>query len=192
MLNEKILSYFASFEGHLSETQAEYIIEKLKDFKTDNVLEIGFAGGRHTYTILESFNPKNMVSVDINFDYLNGRHKIEDIKKEFDTCTFVEQNSATCLNEAFFTEHFPDGVDYVLVDGGHSYFDAMNDMKNSFPFVNEGGIMIVDDYESKVCPLVEVDRAVRDFSKETGNTFETVSLEDGKGVAVFYKTGDNG
>ena len=52
--------------------------------------------------------------------------------------------------------------------------------------------MIVDDYESKVCPLVEVDRAVRDFSKETGNTFETVSLEDGKGVAVFYKTGDNG
>ena len=50
MLNEKILS--TSLHSNLSETQAD-IIEKLKDFKTDNVLEIGFAGGRHTYTILE-------------------------------------------------------------------------------------------------------------------------------------------
>ena len=32
----------------------------------------------------------------------------------------------------------------------------MNDMKNSFPFVNEGGIMIVDDYERGL-PLVEVE-----------------------------------
>jgi len=192
MLQKNILDYFASFDGHLSENQAEFIIERLQNYKTDNVLEIGFAGGRHTYTILSSFNPDNMVSLDINFDYLNGRHKIQDIKQEFGGCKFIEENSVLHINPDFFKEHFPNGVDYVLVDGGHTYNDAMNDMKNCFPFINDGGIMIVDDYESKVCPIGSVDSAVRDFSEQSGVDFEKVSLEDGKGMAIFIKSSDKG
>ena len=187
MLDQKILDFWTEEIGHLSEGQGQFIIEKLKKFKTDYVLEIGFAGGRHTYAILESFKPEQMVTVDVDFDYQNGRHKIEEIKKEFDTCTFIEDNSASCLNPEFFNKYFPNGVDYVLVDGGHQYNDAMRDMMNCFSFVNEGGIMIVDDYESKVCPLKSVDMAVRDFSEQSGNTFEAISLEDGKGMAVFVK-----
>ncbi len=185
MLQQNTLDYIASVNGHLSVKQAEFIVERLQNHKTDNVLEIGFAGGRHTYTILSSFNPDNMVSLDINFDNKDARHKIEEIKKEFGNCKFVEGNSVVKINPEFFKEYFPNGVDYVLVDGGHTYNDAMSDMKNCFPFINEGGIMIVDDYESKVCPIQEVDDAVRDFSEESGISFEKVSLEDGKGMAIF-------
>ena len=49
MVDQKILDFWAEEIGHLSEGQAQFIIEKLKNFKTDYVLEIGFAGGRHTY-----------------------------------------------------------------------------------------------------------------------------------------------
>jgi len=52
--------------------------------------------------------------------------------------------------------------------------------------------MIVDDYESKVCPIGSVDSAVRDFSEQSGVDFEKVSLEDGKGMAIFIKSSDKG
>tara|TARA_R100001163_G_scaffold7106_1_gene7567 strand:+ start:469 stop:1032 length:564 start_codon:yes stop_codon:yes gene_type:complete len=187
MINDNILSFWEDKIGHLSEAQAEFILEKLEQCKPSQCLEIGFAGGRHTYCILETFAPEKMVSLDIDFDYQQGRRKIDDIKEKFENCVFVEQDSKTALTQEFMSEHFPEGIDYVFVDGGHQYNDAMSDMSNVFPFLKEGGIMIVDDYQSKVCPLEGVDRAVRDFSEQSGNAFETVSLQDGKGMAVFVK-----
>jgi predicted O-methyltransferase YrrM len=187
MINDNILNFWEDKIGHLSKGQAEFILGKLEKLKPSQCLEIGFAGGRHTYCILEVFAPEKMVSLDINFDYQQGRRKIDEIKEKFENCVFIEQDSKRALTEEFMSEHFPEGIDYVFVDGGHHYNDAISDMRNVFPFLKDGGIMIVDDYQSKVCPLQEVDRAVRDFSAQSGNPFETVSLEDGKGMAVFVK-----
>jgi len=187
MLDSQISNFWEEEIGHLSEQQAEFILDRVKNHPHANCLEIGFAGGRHTYSILKTFNPKRMISLDINFDYQGGRKKINQIKEEFPNSVFIEQDSKTAINKEFIKQYFPEGIDYVFVDGGHHYNDAISDMRNVFPFLKDGGIMIVDDYQSKVCPLQEVDRAVRDFSTQSGNPFETVSLEDGKGMAVFVK-----
>ena len=188
-LNSSIVDFWSKCKtesiGHMSETQAEFIIDKLKENKLNNVLEIGFAGGRHTYAILKTFSVGKWVTVDINYDYQNSRHKIDEIKKEFDNIEFIEGNSKSVLTDDFMKTKFPEGVDYVLVDGGHDYYTALLDMKNVFSHITPGGIMIVDDYKSKMCPIAQVDSAVEDFAKNTQVSFEGAFLEDGKGMAVF-------
>ena len=186
-MKSSITSFWDNRIGHLSVKQGKTILEKLNSRNIENVLEIGFAGGRHTYMILKSFNVKKMISLDINFDYQGGRKKIDQIKKEFKQIEFVEEDSKIALTKSFMKEKFPDGIDYVLVDGGHSYNDAMSDMKNTYRFLNTGGVMIVDDYKSKICPIQDVDNAVMDFAKQQGTDYEEVFIEDGKGMAFFVK-----
>lgn len=182
-----ILNFWDTNIGHMSVKQAEYILKRLKNHNVQNVLEIGFAGGRHTYAILKSFNPKRMISLDINFDYQGGRKKIHQIKKEFEQIEFVERDSKIALTVEFVKNKFPDGLDYVLVDGGHAYNDAISDMKNTYEFINTNGIMIIDDYKSKICPIKDVDNAVVDFARQKNITYEEVFTEDGKGMAIFVK-----
>jgi len=186
-LQPSILKFWDDKIGHMSIKQAEVILEKLKNHNINNVLEIGFAGGRHTYAVLKSCNPQKMVSVDIDFDYQGGRKKVDQIKEEFSQIEFVENDSKIALTEVFIEEKFPDGLDYILVDGGHSYTDAITDMKNTHKFLNKSGIMIVDDYKSKICPIKEVDKAVIDFANSESIDYEEVFTEDGKGMAFFVK-----
>lgn len=191
-LNSNIQDFWSKCKaeriGHMSVMQAEFIIDQLKDIRLNNVLEIGFAGGRHTYAMLKTFDVKKWVTIDINYDYQNSRHKIDEIKKEFDNIEFIEGDSKTVLTNDFMKTKFPEGVDYVLVDGGHDYNTAFLDMQNVFNHIISGGIMIVDDYKSKVCPIAQVDKAVESFSKNTKASFEGAFLEDGKGMAVFKKS----
>lgn len=191
MLDSQILNFWEEEIGHLSEQQAEFILARVKNHPHTSCLEIGFAGGRHTYSILKTFNPKRMISLDINFDYQGGRKKINQIKEEFPNSVFIEQDSKTAINKEFIKQYFPEGIDYALIDGGHQYEDAMFDMTNVYPFINQNGLMIVDDFKSKVCPLDQVDRAVNTFAENQKLSFEAVSLEDGKGMAIFTKNIEN-
>lgn len=184
-LDNSIKEFWQEKLGHMSEDQAEFILSTLKDKSTGNILEIGFAGGRHTYAILKSFDVKKMVTVDIDFDYQNGRRKIDEIRNEFSNIKFVEGDSKKILTEDFINENFPNGLDYVLVDGGHGYGDAFSDMVNVFKHLVKGGLMIVDDYKSKVCPIAAVDQAIEDFARTYKLEYQTVSTKDGKGMAVF-------
>ncbi len=185
-LDSTIEKFWEEKIGHMSKMQAEFIIDTLKEKNNiTNVLEIGFAGGRHTYAILKSFNVGKMVTVDIDFDYQKGRRKVDEIKSEFDNVVFVEGDSRKVLDKDFMNEHFPEGIDYVLVDGGHDYETAFLDMVNVFDYMNKDGIMIVDDYKSKVWACEQVENAVKDFSKQKQVSFTEACLEDGKGMAVF-------
>lgn len=184
---ERIQSFWSPDIGHLSETQRDFVIHELEQINPSSVLEIGFAGGRHTVTVLSCCKPTKMISMDIDFDYQNGRSKVDLINEQFDNIEFLEENSRTALTEEFFESNFPNGLDYILVDGCHSYGGAISDMEKCYPHLNSGGLMVVDDYQSKVCPLPSVDRAIEVFAKVSGLEFETVSLSDGKGMALFRK-----
>lgn len=176
--------------GHLSEMQRDFYIDLFNNLKPKYCLEIGIAGGRHTATMLYSCEPTKAISVDINLDTAKGRTYVDKLKKNFNNFEFFEGDSTRLLNSIFFQTHFPNGVDYVLVDGGHSYNEALADMRNCFPYLNEGGKMIVDDFQSSGpigCHIVEVDKAVKFFASENNLKYETIKLKDGKGMAVFTK-----
>jgi len=189
MIKEKINNMRAP-NGHLSEEQRDWFIELFTKLKPKYCLEIGFAGGRHTATLLNSCNPKKVISIDIDFDYSSGREYIDIIKSKFGNIEFIEQNSSQCLNQSFFQEKFPNGIDYVLVDGGHTYSECESDMNICWEYLNKNGKMIVDDYNSGPpigISIPEVTNAIEDFAKKYQLQFETIKLNDGKGMAVFTK-----
>lgn len=190
ILNE-INNFWSSNIGHLNENQRNKVIELLLDLNPNYILEIGFAGGRHTSTALAAcVNLKKMYSIDIDFDYMNGRHKIDLIKNKFgDKIDFIEGDSNKLLNDDFFNEYFPYGIDYVFVDGCHTYNGAIQDMRLCYPRLNDGGLMIVDDYMSGLpdgCNIPAVTNAVDDFSKENSININRWNL-NGKSFAIFTK-----
>lgn len=177
-------------DGHLSEEQRDYFIDLFTAMKPKYCLEIGFAGGRHTVTMLNSCNPVKVISVDIDFDYNNGREYVEKIKNKFNKIEFIEQDTANIFAPSFFKDKFPNGLDYVLVDGGHTYNECLFDMHSCWDSINKGGIMVVDDYESGPpigCNIPDVTEAVDQFGRSNKIEFLKLKLNDGKGMAVFIK-----
>ncbi len=174
----------------MSEQQRDWMIEFLTKIKPKICLEIGFAGGRHTSTLLHTCNVEKIISIDINFNYHNGRSYCDNFLDKFKNIQFIEGDSKILLTPEFFKNAFPNGLDYVFIDGGHDYATAMSDMQMCFPYLNSGAVMVVDDYCSSGpvgCNIPELDKAVQDFSKVIDTKFETIHLTDGKGMAVFIK-----
>lgn len=187
---EKAINSLWFPDGHLSEMQKYFYIDLFQKNQPKTCLEIGFAGGRHTVTMMYSCSPSTIVSIDINFNYHNGNIFKEKIKDKFKNIIFIEGNSNKLLDKDFFNKYFPNNIDYVLIDGGHSYEEAITDMENCYPYLTENGIMVVDDYESSGpigCNIQSVDNAVKDFAKKNSINYETIKLSDGKGMAIFKK-----
>ena len=188
---ETIEKYWWS-EGHFNFDQRDYFIETLGKLNPKSVLEIGFASGRSCITALVATQPRRMVSLDIDLDYMGARKHAQLLEKDFPNLKIIEGNSATVLNGQFFNSYFADGVDFAFVDGGHSYQDAKTDCDNVYPHLNQGGMMVVDDYMSgppNGCELLSVTTAVNDFAKENNLSFEIWNVK-GKGVAIFTTNND--
>ena len=185
---DKIKKYWWH-DGHFNENQRDLFIEILYRVKPKNILEIGFASGRSCCTALIAANPEKMISVDINLDYMGARENANLLMSDFKNLEIIEGDSKQILNKDFLEKEFPGGLDFVFVDGGHSYEDAFKDMANTYGFINSGGVMIVDDFKSGPpdgCSILDVDKAVEDYSKEFNAEYQ-VWYNSGKGFAIFEK-----
>lgn len=187
-IQEKISKWWWN-DGHLNENQRDFLISILSDLKPKFVLEIGFASGRSCCTTLITANPTKMISIDLNLDYMGARGHAEAMQNEFKNLKIIEGNSLHLLNDDFFSSEFPNGLDYIFVDGGHEYNEAYSDIENSFKFLSDGGIMIIDDYYSGLpdgCTLVGVNYAVNDFANKNNLEIEKWNM-NGKGFAILKK-----
>lgn len=176
-------------EGHLNESQRDFLIDLLTQHKPQFCIETGFATGRSSVTTLIAAQPKKLVSIDVNLDYMGARSHAESLIKEFTNFNVIENDSSQVLNESFFNDQFPEGIDYAFVDGSHTYSGAISDMRSIFKYLKSGAIMVVDDYRSGPpdgCSIPDVNRAVDDFSVESSTSIEPW-YSNGKGFAIFRK-----
>ena len=67
-------------------------------------------------------------------------------------------------NSNYVLEGISDKFDYVFLDGGHRYETVKNDLKNLTPVINNGGIILCDDYDLSYAPGVK--KAIDDFIVE--------------------------
>ncbi len=138
--------------GRLNRTQANALMRICATLKPQYVLETGFATGRSAASILygSSGSILKMLSVDIDLDWTGkyGPEMVRTIESHFPSFRFVPGASEKILNEGFFSDEFPKGIDLAFIDGGHEYKTCAFDLLASAAHLTPRGRIVVDDYFS--------------------------------------------
>ena len=180
--------------GHFNNHQADKFRELLAATKPRYALEIGFCTGRSAACVLHHATPRlrKLVSIDIDLDYKpQGRLMAEQLQQSFPQLRVIEGNSRKVLTEEFFSENFPKGVDFALVDGDHTYQGCTADLMAVSRHLRDGGVIVIDDYGSGPphgVHIEAVDRSVNDFISNSGQVFSMEKWNNfGKGFCILRK-----
>src|SRR3990167_4741301 len=112
------------------------VSSRLKDF---TALEIGAAWGLSTLAILEA-GAKHLTSVDPN-QACEGQSEAE---------TNGYKNYVwNCVRSDRFWNENSTKFDLIYIDGSHLYDDVRNDLYKAWEFLNEGGLLLADDWDHK-------------------------------------------
>ncbi len=173
--------------GHFNEDQFELFQKLARDTNPKFVLETGFCTGRSAYSVLKNSEIKKMISIDINFDYMKPEGKIfrKLFVENFPNFSAIEASSREILTKDFMDIEFPEGLDWVTIDGDHSFEGCMSDLNSVCDHMNKGGLIVVDDYKKQ---LPNVIKACDSFNKQHPEFKKELWKKENKGVCIFRKT----
>lgn len=179
------------------QVRAEFkaLLQLLHERRPQHILEIGTANGGTLYLFTKiAADDAALVSVDLK------------IKNERLFSSFRRKHQQVLLKEGNSTDHrvrqelqaiFPNGLDFLFIDGDHSYEGVKEDFQNYFPYVKPGGMVafhdIVESYDSRFGLLtVPWAGGVPQFWNEIKRDGEYRELvenrqQDGFGIGVLFK-----
>jgi len=175
------------------EIDGNYLLNHIKQAKPKNFLEIGvfhgvtsrnvcemlylLHGNGFKFTGIDLFSqevvskddyiPKTNFSNPLKTIYYNyiirldpySHQSVLKLLKKFEkNINIIKGNSNKILKE------IPSKFDYVFLDGGHKYETIKNDLKNLTQVINNGGIILCDDYNLSYAPGVK--KAIDDYVLE--------------------------
>ena len=94
----------------------------------------------------------------IRLDPYSHQSVLKLLKKFEKNINIIKGNSNMILKE------IPSKFDYVFLDGGHKYETVKNDLNNLIQVINNGGIILCDDYNLSYAPGVK--KAIDDYVLE--------------------------
>jgi hypothetical protein len=92
-------------------------------------VEIGVDRGKNSDFLLRKLSLKKLYLIDI----------IKKVNIKNSRAVFIQKSSDDC------TKIIPDNLDFVYVDGDHSYEQVKKDIKNYYPKIRKGGILAGHD-----------------------------------------------
>lgn len=134
-------------------------------------VEIGVLNGENAKNILETLDIKKLYLVDpyvVYPEYLDIRTPVfSTIKKRADENLekFKDKIDWKIMRSADATHLIPDNLDFVYIDGNHSYTFCLQDIKDYWPKIKKGGIIGGHDYYN-MSKAREVKKAVDEFAAE--------------------------
>jgi hypothetical protein len=107
-------------------------------------------------------NPfKNIYYNHIKRENLNSLESVSAFLKKFETqVNLLKGDSRQNLEKVYLKE-----VDYVFLDGGHSYDTVISDLNILHKGLKKNSTILCDDYAHSFS-IQEVTRAINDFTKE--------------------------
>lgn len=156
----------------LSWTSAIGLVPMIKELGNKVVgCELGTSYGFNLVYFLDNIpNLHTVYAIDPYAPYHDGpsgfvpKEVMDKVRDLFRINTAPYQDKVIFLNESGDTAHtkIPDGtLDYIFIDGDHSYEAVYKDLRNYFSKVRPGGIFSGHDYSWE-----GVSRAVAEFQKE--------------------------
>lgn len=128
-------------------------------------LEIGVATGRNAESMAKTLNVKMLYLVDPyetyydHENYITTYHKMKDdarklVDRTVQNYRFIYKKSEDAINEV------PNYLDFIYIDGNHTYPFIKRDLENYYPKVREGGVFGGHDFSMHHIGVV---RAVSEF-----------------------------
>ena len=132
----------------------EYFFKKELNLNSQlNYLEIGIFEGRSIIYICEKYKDIKVTCVDPYDKYENiessaKKQEMSNIYKTFqnNTKNLRDRINHHKINSSDFFKINNKTFDIIYIDGSHFYLDVYNDFKNSLNCLNDGGIIIFDDF----------------------------------------------
>jgi predicted O-methyltransferase YrrM len=174
------------------------LLRVVNNLKPKHVLEIGGKDGGSLFLFARCATQDAVLcSVDINFTKARMMaHRFFGVSKQRIVCIPGDSHSSRVFEQV--VSCFPDGqVDFLFIDGDHSYEGIKRDYQTYTPLVRDGGIIafhdIVPDYMARYgtptgCYTGGVPIFWCELKKNTINFTELVhdSAQDGFGIGLIY------
>lgn len=104
-------------ESEISRLQQERIVDILKDFEFESILELGAGFGRITRNILDNFKVKHYTCLDVSLTQINHLHKdfpnVEAVYSSIKDFNTKEQWDLVIASEVLM-HIVPENIDYVF------------------------------------------------------------------------------
>ena len=144
------------------------LVEHIKD-RVNTMVEIGSFRGESTSLFARTIN--KVYAID-PFTWCSGTAEtdFDNLTKDFTNITKIKKYS----NDPEVLNQFEDkSLDFVYIDGDHSYNAVMNDIKNWIPKIKDNGLIGGHDYHTG---LLDVVNAVNNsFNTNNGKLFKDSS-----------------
>lgn len=135
------------------------LVKKILKRSPENILEIGSYEGRSTLWLLENYKPSHITCIDtwrgseeVGHDYIKDDITSRDILwnrftnniSKYANRVGIMRNTSRIALKQLGIENKRFGL--VYIDGDHHRLNCIEDLVLSFPLLEVGGIVIVDDY----------------------------------------------
>lgn len=151
--------------------ELEWLLKKVAAINPKVILEIGVHQGYSLDVWRKAFNPEVLLGVDNDLHAYNSKEKVLDADSHSDT-TFVEVEKIVG----------GDRVDFLFLDGDHTYEGVKKDFYMYKALVRKGGIIAFHDAGLKDHPDVEVYK----FWEEIDTPKRDFYKKDATGVGLYY------
>jgi hypothetical protein len=158
----------------------EDIPELIKHIKNPVGIEIGTAEGFTTQYLLENVNDLNLIGIDPYEDYQDWDGRFID-NSDIGYAQLIEKTSRfgdrynhirmTSDEAADLIED--ESLDFIFIDGLHTYEQVLKDCKNYYPKLKHNGIFIGHDYNK----IDDVNKAVNEFASSVGKPIATANQD---------------
>ena len=135
------------------EGELNRLLDLVRELKPKKILEIGSLHGGTLWYWMHTAPGAEIVSVDSGVQAFDGRFEdIEYARKNLwgewakeTGCTLTQYRGDSRSRETVegARQHAP--FDFVFIDGGHKYNEAMSDWQNYWPMLREGGLLAMHD-----------------------------------------------
>lgn len=161
-LKDLVRGIFRFFGYHIEPYYSSGFIKFLRQNyqeKKDLVgAEIGVYDGKNALNILRYLSVKKLYLIDPyqNYpEYVETRDSKADQKKLENAKNKALQRLSKLKNKIVWINEFsdraylkiPEKLDFIYIDGNHSYEFVKKDIENYYPFIKKGGIIAGDDIE---------------------------------------------
>jgi predicted O-methyltransferase YrrM len=170
------------------------LLNLLASTQPKNILEIGTDKGGTLYLFTKVVHPAaTLVSVDLR---LTRANLFSSFARNQQTVTLIEGDSTAPATLEKIRHIFPDGLDFLFIDGDHSYTGVKQDFRNYSMLVRPGGLVafhdIVEDNETRYGVVTGgwsggVPRFWQEIKKEYRHTeFVKNYQQGGLGLGVLF------